>query len=380
MSLADGGFPSAARRPIFIPSGWARRSVSALASARHSIARASVAAEEIGRARLAIEAAEFPRPEAWASLLGDKKLVFSPSGASFLAIGVAGKDWIALGAPVGRREERSALIRQAQTQARAANARLSFYGVGPEFAADAADAGLILRKTGERALVDLASFSLDGKSRQVLRTHRNRHIKLGAHVTVEPSGAAGPLFETLRPISDDWLARHGGLEKGFGLGRFERAYLDQLPLALVRLEDRIVAFASLWPTADKSRICVDLMRFVDDAPKGVMDYLFAELMLWAKADGYKTFDLNTAPLSGVTFDPAAPIATAAARFIYERGEAIYNFQGVRRFKAKFDPDWEDVFLALKPGVSLVSVMGRAASLTTGGLRRVMAKRLAAGAA
>jgi lysylphosphatidylglycerol synthetase-like protein (DUF2156 family) len=346
-------------------------------SAKRSRAQASVAADDLERACAAIGDADAPRPEAWAALLGDKKLIFSPSGRSFIAVGVAGSDWIALGAPVGVRAERPALIAIAQAAARAAGARLSFYGVGPDFEADARAAGLVLRKTGERALVDLAAFSLDGKSRQVLRTHRNRHIKLGASVRVEPPGTAAALFEALRPISDYWLARHGGIEKGFGLGRFERAYLNRLPLALVVIADRIVAFASLWPTADRSRVCVDLMRYTEDAPNGVMDYLFAELMLWAKAEGYRQFDLNTAPLAGVTFDPSAPLATAAARLIYERGEALYNFQGVRRFKAKFDPAWEDVFLALRPGASMVGVMGRAASLTTGGLRRLAARRIAA---
>lgn len=346
-------------------------------SAKRSRAQASADAHDLDRASTAIANAQEPRPEAWAALLGDKKLIFSPSGRSFIAAGVAGSDWIALGAPVGVRAERSALIATAQAAARAAGARLSFYGVGPDFAEDARAAGLVLRKTGERALVDLAAFSLDGKSRQVLRTHRNRHIKLGAAVRVEPPGAAVQLYEALRPISEQWLARHGGIEKGFGLGRFERAYLARLPLAVVAIADRIIAFASLWPTADRSRICVDLMRYTDDAPNGVMDYLFAELMLWAKGQGYREFDLNTAPLAGVTFDLAAPLATAAARLIYERGETLYNFQGVRRFKAKFDPAWEDVLLALRPGASMVGVMGRAASLTTGGLRRLAARRLAA---
>ena len=40
----------------------------------------------------------------------------------------------------------------------------------------------------------------------------------------------------LRRISDEWLARHSGGEKGFSMGSFVERYVAEFPCALVRKE------------------------------------------------------------------------------------------------------------------------------------------------
>ncbi len=318
---------------------------------------------DLGRADAILTGAETGHTAVNAALMGDKRILFSASGRSFLCYGVQGRNWLALASPVGLKVEQDELVRTFMAAARHARAKPAFYAVGPEFADVARRNGLRMLKTGERALVDLATFSMAGKDRQVIRTHRNRHIKNGWQVVVEGPGSARPLHPVLARISDEWLADTEGSEKSFALGRFDIGYLDRLPLATVRGPDgQIAAFASLWPVADKSRVGVDLMRYAHDAPNGVMDYLFAELFLWAQAQGYRQFDLNTAPFSGVGHDPEAPLTTAVARFAFKHGERFYNFQGVRRFKKKFHPEWEDVYLAAPRTTAPLSALAAAALL------------------
>jgi lysylphosphatidylglycerol synthetase-like protein (DUF2156 family) len=301
---------------------------------------------DLARADMILARANLCDPQANAALLGDKRLLFSPSGNSFICYAVKGKVWLALGGPVGQVGEGHALVQAFLDAAKAARCKPSFYGVGPAFDAFVTAFNFRRLKTGERALLNLETFSLDGKTRQVIRTHRNRHNKQGFKVVVEGPGAVRANLARLTEISNQWLAYQTGGEKGFGLGRFDVHYIDRLPLATVRNPDgKIMAFASLWPTADKSRIGVDLMRYGDDGPNGVMDYLFAEMFLWAKAQGYRYFDLNTSPGTGVEVSAQAPVLTTLAKLMYEHGENIYNFKGVRRFKMKFHPDWEDVYLA-----------------------------------
>jgi lysylphosphatidylglycerol synthetase-like protein (DUF2156 family) len=326
-------------------------------------ARFEVVTGDLALAEAALGRATLCHPAANAALMGDKRILFSASGASFLSYGVRGRTWLALAGPVGRAEEADELVQRFLSSARQARARAAFYAAGPDFAGLAHRHHLRMLKIGERALLDLPDFSMAGKDRQVIRTHRNRHIKQGWTVTVDGPGAARPLAPVLRGISDDWLSQTNGSEKSFALGRFDIAYLDRLPLATVRGPDgSIAAFASLWPSADRSRIGVDLMRYSAQAPSGVMDYLFAELFLWAQGQGYRIFDLNTAPLAGVSFDPSAPVVTGLATLAYEHGEKLYNFKGVRRFKKKFHPRWEDVFLAAPRGVSPLTALASAAIL------------------
>lgn len=322
---------------------------------------------DLGRAEAILASAQLCNTAVNAALMGDKRILFSRSGRSFLSYGVRGRTWLALGGPAGLEAEADELVAGFLALARQGRGRPAFYAVPPGFAALARRHGLRLLKSGERALVNLQTFSMAGKDRQVIRTHRNRHIKGGWQVVVEPPGSARPLLPVLARISNEWLADTQGQEKSFALGHFDIGYLDRLPLATVRGPDgQIAAFASLWPTADRSRIGVDLMRYAHEAPNGVMDYLFAELFLWAQAAGYREFDLNTAPFAGVSHSPEAPLTTALARLIYRHGEAFYNFQGVTRFKKKFHPHWEDVLLATPRGVSPLRAFAAAALLINHG--------------
>ncbi len=328
----------------------------------------SVHEGDLARADAILAQANLCDPQANAALLGDKKFLFSPSGRSFITFAVKGNVWLALGGPIGQADEAKALVEAFLAAAEKAGAKPSFYGVGPSFDEMVTTFNFRRLKTGERALLNLETFSLDGKTRQVIRTHRNRHIKQGYKVTVEGPGAVRDNLARLTEISDQWLKYQSGGEKGFGLGRFDVHYIDRLPLATVRqLDGKIMAFASLWPTADKSRIGVDLMRYGDDGPNGVMDFLFAEMFLWAKARGYRLFDLNTSPASGVQITAQAPFLTTMAKLAYEHGEKVYNFKGVHRFKSKFHPDWENVYMAApKSSSAFMAAMSAAALINKPG--------------
>ena len=85
---------------------------------------------------------------------------------------------------------------------------------------------------------------------------------------------------------------------------------------------------------------IDLMRYGKDAPRDVMDLLFAELMLWGRAQGYRRFDLGMAPLSGLEAHQLAPLLDRAGALVFRHGEHFYNFEGLRRYKDKFKPVWE----------------------------------------
>ena len=64
------------------------------------------------------------------------------------------------------------------------------------------------------------------------------------------------------------------------------AYLKRFPVAVVVNGGQTVAFANVWPGAEKEELSIDLMRFRPEAPSGVMEYLFIQIMLWGKAAGF----------------------------------------------------------------------------------------------
>jgi phosphatidylglycerol lysyltransferase len=323
---------------------------------------------DFDRVRAILAKAEDAEPSANLALLGDKRFLFSASGESFLMFGVRGRSWIALGPPVGRHDERMELFWRFRELADAHAARAGFYGLGPEDLPDTVDLGLAIQKTGESAAVPLEAFSLVGRRREVLRRNWRKAGEGGAAFEVLPVGAAVAIMDELKAISDSWLSHHAGGEKSFSMGGFDPRYVAEFPVAVVRGDEgKIVAFATLWTTSSKTAFSMDLMRYSDEAPKNVMDYLFVELLQWGKDEGYQAFEFGVAPLAGLQDRPLAPIMSRVGRLLYERGEEIYNFQGVRRYKDKYDPVWQPRYIAAPQKWAIPFLLADIGLLSSGGV-------------
>lgn len=323
---------------------------------------------EFDRVRAILAKAQDAEPSANLALLGDKRFLFSASGESFLMFGVRGRSWVALGAPVGKDEERMELFWRFRELADAHAARAGFYGLGPEDLPDTVDLGLAIQKTGESAAVPLEAFSLVGRRREVLRRNWRKAGEGGAAFEVLPVGGAVAIMDELKHISDAWLSHHAGGEKSFSMGGFDPRYVAEFPIAVVRGEEgKIVAFATMWLTACKTSFSMDLMRYSDEAPKNVMDYLFVELLQWGKDQGYQAFEFGVAPLAGLDDRRLAPILSRVGRLLYERGEEIYNFQGVRRYKDKYDPVWQPRYIAASHKWAIPFLLADIGLLSSGGM-------------
>ncbi|EWS62408.1 Phosphatidylglycerol lysyltransferase [Hydrogenophaga sp. T4] len=181
------------------------------------------------------------------------------------------------------------------------------------------------------------------------------------------------MFDELQAISDAWLNDHNTAEKAFSLGAFQRDYVLGQPVALVRQAGRAVAFATLMCTDQKIEASVDLMRQLPDAPRSSMDFLFAQVILHFQAQGFQRFNLGMVPLAGMAQHPLAPNWQRLARLLFNHGENFYNFQGLRAFKAKFDPVWEPRYLTAPGGLAPFIILTDIAALIAGGFRRVMSK-------
>ena len=156
-----------------------------------------------------------------------------------------------------------------------------------------------------------------------------------------------------------------GSESVFSLGSFENAYLSHFDIAVLRKEGTIVAFANVWRGAGNQEIAVDLMRHVPDASSVIMDGLFANLLMAAKGEGYRWFNLGAAPLSGLSDSHLASRWNRIGSFIYRRGAEFYRFDGLRAFKDKFGPKWTPYYLICPPGLATPRSLIDATNLVSG---------------
>ncbi len=296
------------------------------------------------------------RTDANLALTGDKRFLVSASGHCFVMYQIRGHSWVVMGNPVGDRQEWADMLWTLREQADAAQGRLLLYQIDTEALPIAIELGLQVVKYGEEARVDLAGFTLDGPAGKSLRYADRRAEREGATFEIVPAARLPAIMAELGGISARWLAAKGGhREKGFSVGKFDPAYMAHFDCALVRQDGRIVAFANIWTTADKSELSVDLMRHEDDMPYGTMDFLFVRLMQWGRDQGYHWFNLGLAPLSGLEARRLAPLWVKLGALLYRHGESFYGFEGLRAYKDKFAPVWQPRYVAGPQGVG----MGRA---------------------
>lgn len=306
------------------------------------------------------------------ALLGDKSLMFNADRTAFIMYQVSGNSWVAMGDPVGPPEACEALAWEFLENCDVMAVSPVFYQVKPQNLPLYIDLGLTLSKLGEEARVPLDTLTLDGAQRADLRQACRRANRDGASFEVIPRTNVAASLGELRTVSDAWLAEKNTAEKRFSLGFFDERYLANFDCGVVRRGGAIVAFANLW-RGGANELSVDLMRYGSDAPKGVIDYLLTECMLWGKANGFHWFNLGMAPLSGLEEHALAPTWHKLGRVVQRYGEMFYPFEGLRKYKEKFLPSWRPRYLAAPDGLAMAGALLDVTSLISGGVGRVLRK-------
>lgn len=307
------------------------------------------------------------------ALLGDKSLLFATEGDAFLMYAISGRSWVVMGEPVGNPARFAALLWQFRELCDQHDGWPVLYQISPGLLPLALELGLMPLKLGEEALIELSGFALAGSQWRSLRQSHSKAQREGMCFSVIEADEVAAWLPDLERISRHWLAEKQGQEKGFSVGWFQPEYLCRGPMALVHCQQQLVGFANLWVSDSKDELSVDLMRYDSAAPGGIMDFLFTELLLWGQTAGYRYFNMGMAPMSGFAAHPLAPFWGKMAMLVYHKGNRLYNFQGLRRYKEKFNPQWQPRYLLCPGGIRLPRLLSQLVSLINRGAFGVINK-------
>ncbi|HJT25448.1 MAG TPA: bifunctional lysylphosphatidylglycerol flippase/synthetase MprF, partial [bacterium] len=307
------------------------------------------------------------RATASLALLGDKALYFNRKNDAFLMYAIEGRIWIVLGDPVGEEKEREDLAIKFRDLCHRKKMWALFFLVDPQHFQFYLDMGLTVVKVGEEARVPLKSFKLDGTASADLRScHQRFKEKEEYSFEVLPPGAGKDLLPELKRVSEEWLSKNKTREMGFSTGFYQEGYLQRFPLAVVRREGKVEAFANLLESGGKEEIMADLLRSSHEAPAALQDYLLLEAMLWAKDKGFKWFNLGTAPLLDVQESPLAPFKDKIAQILSPYSH-VSSLADIRKEKERFNPEWSPQYLAASANLPLaVAIANTLALIAKGG--------------
>jgi phosphatidylglycerol lysyltransferase len=283
-------------------------------------------------------------------LFNDKRYFFTPGGSA-IGYALVGRRAVTLGDPIGPPDDQLPSIQAFKALCQKNDWMPIYYQTLPETLDLYKQAGLDALYIGNEGIVNLKTFTLEGKAGKALRTPINKLNNAGYKFMVHQPPISDELLEELRTISDEWLTMMHGSEKRFSLGWFDDDYIRNSPIGAVYTPDGwISAFANFVPEYQANEITIDLMRHRHEMENGTMEFLFVSLFQRAKSQGYHGFNLGLSSLSGVGEQTDDPAIERVLHWVYENVNQFYNFKGLHAFKEKFHPEWSPRYV-IYPGAA-----------------------------
>lgn len=292
------------------------------------------------------------------TLFPDKTYFFSPGGTMFAFV-PKGRVALVLGDPIGPETDLPDALDAFKQYCSKNDWLAAFYLLPPDnldlYKVNGFDALMI----GQEAVVDLATFNLEGKAGKEFRTTLNKMERLGYRAEMHLPPQTEALLQNLRDVSNEWLTNVHGSEIKFATGWFDDDYIRNSPVMTISdPEGDISAFANVVPEYTRPEFAVDLMRRRNQVESGTMDFLFINLLRWAREQGAASFSLGLSALSGLEEYSNDLAAERALHYIYENVSRFYNFKGLHAFKEKFHPQWQPRYLVY-PGLTNLPLVSTA---------------------
>jgi len=211
-----------------------------------------------------------------------------------------------------------------------------------------------LQKLGQEAVLDIAHFQSSVALNKYFRQISNKFAKHGFSCELIEPPHHQAILDRLSAISAEWLSQGGRAERRFVMGYYDPEYMQLCRIMVVRdAANTIQAFVNLVPADfDRAEATYDLLRHAKKSLGNINDFLLMNLIERLAADGYQYLNLGLCPLVGLgeTDDEKNLIIDGVLRFAYANGDRFYSFSGLHRFKAKYEPQWRDRYVAYQGGV------------------------------
>ncbi len=280
-------------------------------------------------------------------LRADKSYFFGPDDSAFLAYRVVGGVAIVSGDPIGPPGAFDALLALFVTHAHERDWRVAILGASERWLPLYARNGLHSLYHGDEAVVDVASFSLEGRAIRKVRQSGHRLESAGYTARVlRPSELDDGVRAELEDVSRAW--RGSEPERGFvmALDRlFRLGDSDALFVIGFDSEDRVTGFLHFAVSAAGRALSLSSMPRLRDSPNGFNEWLICETIGWARAHGYERVSLNFAPFAALL----APEAELSSLQDVQRRALLalkghFQLDNLLLFNRKFGPNWERRFV------------------------------------
>jgi phosphatidylglycerol lysyltransferase len=278
--------------------------------------------------------------------------------------------WVAAGAPIAREEARGEVALAFAAAARAAGRRCCFFAAEERLLARTQGAlrGLHI---GEQPVWDPRrwpdTLAIQPSLREQLRRARAKGVTVRKLETAELE--SGPARAAMTRLTEEWLTTRRLSPMGFLVRLEPFTQPSERACFVAEQGGLLVAFAGVVPVPARAGWFIEDLVRGRSAPNGTTELLIDAVMRWAGAAGTTWITLGLAPLAGDV--------GRVLRLTRRVTKPLYDFEGVRAFKAKLRPDaWMPLYLAFPAAQNaFVSLLDGVSAFAPGGITRFTLRSL-----
>ncbi|HEU4978600.1 MAG TPA: phosphatidylglycerol lysyltransferase domain-containing protein [Solirubrobacteraceae bacterium] len=346
------------RRMEWLPVGLGLLGFAALAAATAELFR-PLRARHAGAAapsrRRAVELVQAHGADTLSSfkLRGDVEHLFSPDGRAFLAYRITGGVLLVSGDPVGPADAIPPLLRRLCAFGEEHGLPIAVVGASEALSAQAKPMRLRSAYLGDEAIVETASFSLDGRRIKKVRQACHRIGKAGYSAELRTLGELDDAaLAEIEAVSELW--RDGAPERGFSmaLDTLRAPHLHDSTIVLARDGDGAIrGFLHFVQVYGRPALSLSLMRRDRETPNGLIDFLVVQAVLLARERGIEELSLNFAAFARYLRAPEHLWEHALGRIVGLL-DRFFQVESLYRFNAKFHPRWEPRYVLFQGAPAL----------------------------
>jgi phosphatidylglycerol lysyltransferase len=255
-----------------------------------------------------------------------------------------GKVWLVPGDPLASAENLTQLSQRFLQKAHTEHRVVGFMPASEQFAKESKQLGLRAIKIGSAPYFDLATWAPRGDRAKKARAGVNQARRAGVSVS-EVFTIDERLKQETACLTKSWLTTRRSAIKFewlFNVDLFR--HQDKKKYFVARdANGKLVGFLAASPIPARHGWYLEDVLRSKNAPNGTTDLLVVEVLEMLKKDGAKLATLGTAPMAMAgSIDPDVQDSRVLAKLAWLVANSVsifYNFEGVRRFKAKFAPSW-----------------------------------------
>ena len=293
---------------------------------------------------------------AFFKLRRDAHYHFNADRSAFLGYRVANGVMLIAGDPVGEHSALSGLVRDACAFAEVRGLRIAVLGASSSLLPLFRSAGLRALYLGDEAIVDTASFSLDGRWIRKVRQSVSRAEAAGYTAELRTYDELdAEVLDELEHVSAVW--RDGAPERGFTMAMDSLRgahHEDSMIVAARDGEGRVRAFIHFVPSFGRPAVSLSFMRRDHGTPNGLMEFVIVRAVELLRERGVEEVSLNFAAFARWLQRPHGSVERALGRGV-SLLNPFFQIESLHHFNAKFGPRWEPRYLVYERKLGLPRV-------------------------